>query len=79
MSTKETPTVNSVGHVEQGIVFEIDRSTASRLVDEWEMFEDEEDAVEAVVEYGVAELDSIREMMDEADEDARPPSWRSSA
>lgn len=76
MSKKDLPTVNSVGQTDDGIVFEIDRQTAARLVDEWRMFDDVGDAVEQVVDMGVDELDSLRDMVDEPD--ATEPAWRRS-
>lgn len=81
MSTKDIPALNCVGMRDDSIVFEIDRETVARLVDEWEMIDDESDAVAEVVETGVAELDSLNKRLREVDERDKisPPAWRDSA
>jgi putative heme degradation protein len=82
MSRDETPTVNSVGQTTDSIVFELDRETARRLADDWQMFDDEVDAVREVVRRGVEDLDSMRDMLDDVehrDVEASDLPWRSSA
>jgi len=81
MTRDETPILNCIGKDRDRIVFEIDRQTARRLRDEWDMFDNERDAVRGVVQTGIDELDSLRDRLhevDDRDERRDPPAWRGS-
>lgn len=72
MSRKERAAQKRVAKTDDSIVLRIDRQTARRLVDEWRMFDDEVDAVEAVVERGLSDLDAMRDRLDADDQPERP-------
>ena len=78
MSTNETQGHKSVPTGES-IDLEIDPDRVRRIVDAWEMFDDEQDALSTALEKGLTDLETTREMLDRESDDELEHPWRDDA
>ena len=79
MPREDGATVKSVATTEDSIVFEFDRGDAVDASDDWQSLDDGVDYLLCLFELGGRETTSLRQMLDESDEDVPEPPRRSSA
>jgi len=75
MSTKSRQSDKRNGSID----LEIDPDRVRRIVDAWEMFDDEQDALSTALEKGLTDLETTREMLDRESDDELEHPWRDDA